>query len=45
MRRYLPGGAVQISKTEWYRVGGFKNSKCWRRAYRNGSWSYFINYY
>jgi hypothetical protein len=31
----------RITKREWYALGGFANSKCWRRE-RRGVWQYFI---
>lgn len=31
----------RISKSEWYRIGGFRNSKCFRRGTPDG-WTYWV---
>ena len=31
--------ATRVSKREWYELGGFRNSRCFRR--QRGSWQYF----
>lgn len=33
----------RVTRREWYDLGGFANSRCWRRARRNGVWQYFVN--
>ena len=35
-------GSWRTSKRNWYAMGGFRNSLCWRRQVR-GVWHYFIN--
>lgn len=35
--------SVRVTKHEWYRHGGFRNTRCWRRQRRRGAWQYFIN--
>lgn len=37
----MPEGSRQVTKQEWYKLGGPKNPKCWRRQ-RNGKWEYFV---
>lgn len=32
----------QITKAEWYQLGGFANSKLFRLADKRGRWRYFI---
>ena len=34
-------GIERISKTEWYRLGGFKNPALFRKAASNGAWRYY----
>lgn len=34
--------ALRISKREWYALGGFKNSRLWRRQV-GGAWIYYMN--
>lgn len=33
----------RITKAEFYRLGGFKNSGLFRLQTRGGSWRYYIN--
>lgn len=33
---------LRVSKAEWYRLGGFANSRLWRRM-RNGTWEYYYD--
>lgn len=35
-------GSYKVTKYQWYRAGGFKNTKCWRRQTKNGGWNYYI---
>ncbi len=37
-----PAGAQRVTKREWYDLGGFANSKCFRKQARSGAWQYFI---
>ena len=32
----------RVSKTEWYKLGGFKNSLCYRRQAKNGVWLHYV---
>ncbi len=34
-------GSLRITKGEWYRLGGFANSRCWRRQTKGGGWQYY----
>jgi hypothetical protein len=34
---------VKVSKDHWYSIGGFKNSACFRKADKNGSWNYYVD--
>ena len=36
-------GTMRISKREWYALGGFANSRLWRRQRKNGAWVYYMN--
>jgi hypothetical protein len=36
------GSVLRITKREWYALGGFANSRLWRRGTRHG-WKYFYN--
>lgn len=36
-------GVTKITKKEWYSLGGFKNSACYRRDNGRG-WQYFIDH-
>ncbi len=33
----------RVSKRAWYDLGGFKNSRCWRRM-KSGAWQYFYRH-
>ena len=33
---------MQLTKVEWYALGGFANPKLYRKAKPNGIWLYFI---
>lgn len=33
--------SMKISKREWYRLGGFANSRLYRKANKLGAWSYY----
>lgn len=37
----MPRNAARVSKRDWYASGGFANPRCFRKAARNGAWSYF----
>ncbi len=37
-----PAGARRVTKREWYDLGGFANSKCFRKQARSGAWQYFV---
>lgn len=32
----------RITKAEWYSLGGFANSKLFRKQSRGGAWRYYI---
>jgi hypothetical protein len=32
----------RITKVEWYNLGGFANSKLFRKQSRGGAWRYYI---
>jgi hypothetical protein len=32
----------RVTKTEWYRLGGFRNSRCFRRQRKDGRWLYYV---
>lgn len=34
-------GSARISKREWYALGGFSNSRLWRRQRKGRGWEYF----
>lgn len=34
---------AKVTKNYWYSIGGFKNSACFRRANKNGSWNYYVD--
>lgn len=31
----------RITKRQWYELGGFANSRLFRKQARNGSWAYY----
>jgi hypothetical protein len=33
----------RITKVEFYRLGGFSNSKLFRQQSRGGAWRYYVN--
>lgn len=35
-------GWLKVSKREWYQNGGFRNSRCIRRADSRGRWRYYM---
>ena len=35
---------VRITKAEWQKLGGLRNTQCWRKQLSNGSWAYYYNY-
>ena len=35
-------GSRKVSKAEWNKAGGLRNSRCWRKADANGRWSYYM---
>jgi len=37
-------GSERVTKAEWYRRGGFANSRCWRTQPKNGAWQYFYRH-
>jgi hypothetical protein len=34
---------LKISRAEWYRLGGFRNSRLFRKADRRGVWRYYLD--
>jgi hypothetical protein len=34
----------RVSKEQWYRLGGFRNSQLFRKADSRGAWRYYIDY-
>lgn len=32
---------VQMTKSEWYKAGGFQNPRLFRKQKRSGGWCYF----
>lgn len=32
---------LKITKKDFYKLGGFKNSKLFRKADKNGTWKYY----
>lgn len=39
----MKNGTLKISKREWYDLGGFANSRLFRKADKRGVWSYYRN--
>jgi hypothetical protein len=33
---------LRVTKAHWYRLGGFANSNCYRRATKSGAWTYWV---
>lgn len=33
--------SLRITKREWYDLGGFKSTNCWRRQ-RGSCWAYYV---
>lgn len=40
----MPKGSYRITKAEFYRMGGLRNSKLWRRQDAAGRWQHFRCY-
>lgn len=38
------GTYARITKAEWYRLGGFANTRLFRKANKNGSWRYYMTF-
>lgn len=36
------GNSLRITKREWYKLGGFSNSKLYRKADKRGVWRYYM---
>lgn len=34
---------ARLRKRDWYRIGGFRNSACFRRQKKNGGWNYYVD--
>lgn len=41
MNRSMPG-IMRISKGEWQRLGGLRNSRCFRKGTKRGGWTYWL---
>jgi hypothetical protein len=36
------GGGMRITKAEFYRLGGLRNSKLYRKGTKGGGWTYWM---
>lgn len=33
---------MRVTKAQWYKAGGFRVSRCYRKATKNGAWRYYM---